>query len=59
MDPDAITVKFRELCLVRIRDTALKQLWPIRRTLLRLGELSQSQAVGGAVVARHLANEIS
>lgn len=58
IDPDSTSVEFRERYLGGIRDTALKYLWPTQRELLRivpatLGELSQ--AVGAALVARHIA----
>ena len=59
IDPDATTLEFRERYLGRIKETALKYLWPTQREVLRivpatLGELSQ--AVGSALVARHLAS---
>lgn len=62
IDPDATTVAFRERYLGGIRDTALKYLWPTQRKMLRivpatLGELSQ--AVGAALVARHIAKDVS
>lgn len=61
IDPDATTLEFRERYLGRIKETALKYLWPTQRELLRivpatLGELSQ--AVGAALVARHIASDV-
>jgi glucokinase len=60
IDPDATTVEFRERYLGTIKSTALKYLWPAQREKFRLvpatlGELSQ--AVGSALVARHIARE--
>jgi hypothetical protein len=62
IDPDSTTVAFRERYLGGIRNTALKYLWPTQREMLRivpatLGELSQ--AVGAALVARHIAKDVS
>lgn len=60
IDPDATSPEFRERYLGGIRNAALKYLWPTQRERLRilpatLGELSQ--AVGAALVARHIARE--
>jgi predicted NBD/HSP70 family sugar kinase len=62
IDPDATTSEFRQRYLGGIRETALKYLWPTQQARLRivpatLGELSQ--AVGAALVARHLAKEFA
>lgn len=58
IDPDATTPEFRERYLGGIRAAALDYLWPTQRDTLRIVPASlgeQSQAIGAALVARHVA----
>ena len=61
IDPEATTKEFRERYLGGIEAAAKPYLWPTQRSRLRilpatLGE--QSQGIGAALLARHIATEV-